>query len=399
MLRAPLITFATVVLAALSSSCSDSNSESLACGASDKSTSLIKGPSVGSSGNNSDNPFRALAVHPSDPATLYVGSEGNGIFKSTDGGANWTWLRSGIYHCDAYPEIYSIAIDPSDPSRMLMAANSGPGSPTSGHSSTAGVYKSTDAGNTWTQLNGGLSNSDTNFVHIVSGSHFLVGLGAGNSTNSGSTTFFTGGIFYTGISGTSWTQSTAPAAAAQSLFWQVVARASGMLAFGGNPTSGGGSGASGILKSTDSGLTWSALTQPLAGLDGAHIEASSDLQTIYANLRSGASSPTFYKSTNGGTSWTSPVGFTGPIRIIGGAATTALAGDGHQIFRTTDGFATTSTVLTAANGSNTIMAIESAPSNSSVVYATTKGLLVYRSTDGGLNFSLRSSIRTFIDSQ
>ena len=73
------------------------------------------GPGVGAGGNDSDNPFRSLAVHPTDPNTVIVGSEGNGIFKTIDGGASWQWLKSGLqYSVDpgggwcAYPETYEV---------------------------------------------------------------------------------------------------------------------------------------------------------------------------------------------------------------------------------------------------------------------------------------------------
>ena len=37
---------------------------------------------------------RVLAIDPSAPATLYAGTEGNGVFKSTNGGAGWLAVNS-----------------------------------------------------------------------------------------------------------------------------------------------------------------------------------------------------------------------------------------------------------------------------------------------------------------
>ena len=48
------------------------------------------GPPVGVGGNDSDNTFRSLVVHHTDPNTIMIGSEGNGSFESTDRGATWT---------------------------------------------------------------------------------------------------------------------------------------------------------------------------------------------------------------------------------------------------------------------------------------------------------------------
>src|SRR5438034_1355723 len=39
---------------------------------------------------------RALAIDPSTPATLYGGTNPNGVFKSTDGGTSWTAVNSGL---------------------------------------------------------------------------------------------------------------------------------------------------------------------------------------------------------------------------------------------------------------------------------------------------------------
>lgn len=384
----------SLVFALVACKKSSDSSSSGSCGSYDASTSLIKGPAVGSDGNNSDNPFRALAIHPTDPQVLYVGSEGNGLFRSADGGANWTWLRTGLLHCAAYPEIYSISIDSSNPNRMLLAANSGPGSPTGAHSSTAGVYYSTDAGTSWTQFNSGLSNSDVNSVLIIPGSHYLIGLGAGQSTN-GDGIFYNGGILIAGFSASTWSAANTPSSSATSVYWQMISRTSGLLAFGGNPITGSGV-ASGVIKSTDGGSTWTTVANPLGGLPGAHIEATQDLQTIFVNKRSGEGSPTFYKSVDGGANWTNPISADGPIRLIGSSGTIGVAGGGTGIVYTNNAFGSVTNVLTSAGQ---VMAIEVAPSNSNYVYATTKGLNVYRSTDGGQTFTLRSNIRTFIDSQ
>ena len=38
----------------------------------------------------------ALAIDPSNPATLYAGTERGGVFKSTNGGSSWTAVNSGL---------------------------------------------------------------------------------------------------------------------------------------------------------------------------------------------------------------------------------------------------------------------------------------------------------------
>jgi len=44
---------------------------------------------------------RALAIDPSDPNTLYAGTTG-GVFKSTNGGANWSAANNGLTNLNAH---------------------------------------------------------------------------------------------------------------------------------------------------------------------------------------------------------------------------------------------------------------------------------------------------------
>ena len=41
-------------------------------------------------------PIGALAIDPVTPATLYAGTDSNGVFKSTNGGASWSAVNTGL---------------------------------------------------------------------------------------------------------------------------------------------------------------------------------------------------------------------------------------------------------------------------------------------------------------
>ena len=75
---------------------------------------------------------RALAIDPITPRTLYAGTYGGGVFKSTDAGATWSAANTGLDSTG----VTALAIDPNTPS-TLYAGTGG------------GVFKSTDAGATW----------------------------------------------------------------------------------------------------------------------------------------------------------------------------------------------------------------------------------------------------------
>ena len=74
-----------------------------------------------------------LAVHPANPAIVYIGTLNSGVYKTTDGGENWFESTSGIM----VPDVRAIAIDPFNPSILYTGAQRG------------GIYKSTNAGETW----------------------------------------------------------------------------------------------------------------------------------------------------------------------------------------------------------------------------------------------------------
>jgi photosystem II stability/assembly factor-like uncharacterized protein len=102
----------------------------------------------------------AVAIDPSNPKTVWVGtgeswvrnsvSIGDGVYKSTDGGENWTNL--GLRDSE---HIAKILIDPKDSNTVLVCAT--------GHlwddNQERGVYKTSDGGQTWKKVLGGANGS------------------------------------------------------------------------------------------------------------------------------------------------------------------------------------------------------------------------------------------------
>jgi len=100
----------------------------------------------------------ALAVAPSNPNTIYVGSGeglrrpdlsvGDGIYKSTDAGRTWQHFgQDGSGLRDAQ-QIASIIVDPKDPNRLFVAAQGHPYGP----NPERGVYRSLDGGQTFQKV-------------------------------------------------------------------------------------------------------------------------------------------------------------------------------------------------------------------------------------------------------
>ena len=81
-----------------------------------------------------------LALDPASPSTMYAGIDADydypgfaELFKSTDGGKNWTQSDAGLV---LWSSVYSIAVDPEDSKRILAGTS-------------AGAYLSLDAGANW----------------------------------------------------------------------------------------------------------------------------------------------------------------------------------------------------------------------------------------------------------
>jgi hypothetical protein len=98
----------------------------------------------------------ALVLDPQTPTILYVALYMEGIFKSTDGGESWTAVNSGLpLYFEARVEATSmyvtdVVIDPTTPTTLYAQAFSNSGD---------GVYKSTDGGATWVSSHVGVSST------------------------------------------------------------------------------------------------------------------------------------------------------------------------------------------------------------------------------------------------
>ncbi|MGC1523769.1 MAG: hypothetical protein WA803_19665 [Steroidobacteraceae bacterium] len=109
----------------------------------------------------------AIAVAASNPNIMYVGSGeglhrpdlsvGNGVYRSSDAGQ--TWMHLGL---DDAEQIPSIAVDPRDANRVYAAVLGHPYGP----SAQRGVYRSVDGGATWSRVLDRGENTGSSFIRI-----------------------------------------------------------------------------------------------------------------------------------------------------------------------------------------------------------------------------------------
>lgn len=147
----------------------------------------IEGP------NNIGGRITCMAVSPTNSNVVFVGTPGAGIYKTTNGGTTWT----PVFDSKPFLYIGAIAIDPNNPN-TIYAGTGDPDVPFTVFIGD-GMYKSTDGGNTWTNI--GLAStkiinkivinpSNSNEIYVAALGNPIIpdnNRGVYKSTNAGST--------------------------------------------------------------------------------------------------------------------------------------------------------------------------------------------------------------------
>ena len=89
----------------------------------------------------------AVAGHDDQPYIYYTGFTGGGVYKTTDGGATWYNVSDGFFKTGSVG-----AIDVADSDPNVIYVGMGETDIRGNMSAGDGMYRSTDAGKTWTWL-------------------------------------------------------------------------------------------------------------------------------------------------------------------------------------------------------------------------------------------------------
>jgi photosystem II stability/assembly factor-like uncharacterized protein len=89
--------------------------------------------------------LRALVIAPSQPSTLFIGTNSQGVVKSTDGAASWARANNGLTAVGPY--VSALAVDPTTAETVYAAT-----SPTGQPDTPAKIFKSTDGAAHWRQI-------------------------------------------------------------------------------------------------------------------------------------------------------------------------------------------------------------------------------------------------------
>ncbi len=336
----------------------------------------------------------SIAFDPTIVNIVYVGAASGGLWKSTNGGDTWVPLT------DELPSlgVGGVAVDPFDPQIVILAT--GEGTPNADRVGGVGILKSTDGGATWNATSVSFSATSGHGFHFV-------------EVEPGTGVYLAGsvdGLWRSTDAGDNWTKVDGTTEDYFDAKWKP---GDAQRVYTARGSTWGGTV---IRMSTDAGVTWSTLGGGLPSSSGNSKTkiAVTDAQPswVYVNIVSSSTygSRGIWRSTNDGVSWSArntSLNMTGgqgwynlTLAVDPNDANRVIAG-GVELYRSTDGGLNFAEVGDGYGlGTDTAVhwdhhAIAWEPGSTSNLWVGTDGG-VWRSTDDGENWlSRREGISTY----
>ena len=252
----------------------------------------------------------AVTVDPSNPNTSYAGTSGRGIFRSTDAGQNWTQINNGLGNL----YVNDILVSPADPSIVLAGTGRGPlvGDP------GEGLYRSTNQGTSWTsRLAGFIGDID------VSPQNSQVMYAAGAPA-----------VFRSTNGGADWVQAFTDASVFQNVDMRAVAVSpadTNVVLVGGTTEGGTGS----VFRTINGGQAWTRVQDSGIPFVTSVVFSSSNSQLAFFGNGQG-----LWRSRDAGATWGVVFGGPAVLELLRDPldGNTFYAGtSGQGVFQTTNG--------------------------------------------------------------
>jgi photosystem II stability/assembly factor-like uncharacterized protein len=319
-----------------------------------------------------------IVINPSDPRILYCAipdgvrdSAHEGLWRSVDAGATWTLVLDG--------RMTDVVLSPADPRVLYTVSSKVFGG---GTAPRYGLFKSVDGGDSWAKLDVGVTDSlmGRTSIGICASQPEVLYVGVSQVTSADRT--FLIGVYKTTDAGGTWTKCDVPYDYMVSQGWYDNILGVNPL----NPDVAYAGGVS-LLVTRDGGRTWERV--PDQGVGGiVHVDqhaidfAADDPHTVYLGNDGG-----FFVGTGDGRSWEKRDRGLSITQFIGGAmppATDAMLFGGTQDNGTLQSSAAPAfdLVLYGDGGNGAVN-----PRNPAVMYATRETLKFFRSDDGGATWA------------
>lgn len=230
--------------------------------------------------------LNAVTPVPGNEDTVYVGSAAGGVWKTTNAGTSWTPVFDQV---GTLP-IGAVTLDPNNSNAVWVGTGDKNGGGCAGYFGQ-GVFLSEDAGATWSARNGtGATAMPLSIVNAVAvqptDSNVILAGGAGNCDMNGALSG--AGVFRSTDRGLTWARV-------------LSTNVEDIIFVPGTNTVYAGLINVGVSKSTDGGATWTPVNTGL-NASGSRLRlamAPSDSNTLYALI-----GDRLYQTINGGTNWT-----------------------------------------------------------------------------------------------
>lgn len=316
--------------------------------------------------------INCLVFHPTNPNIMFVGAACGGLWKSIDAGNTWT------SNTDLLPalSVSDLAIDPQNPLVMYLATGDKYGYFAGygfwGGTYSAGLMKSTDGGATWTTTNLNFAQTDASIIQ-----HIII-----NSTNTNTLLAATSaGIYKSTDAGTTWNN------VLPGIFTDLNNNPL-------NPDVLYASDRSIVYKSNDAGTSWSPILTTLSSSTSrtrvsiATTPADTNVVYVWSDDTT-ATDQNFFKSINGGLSFNvmaspetnaGPYGYYDRVLTVSPVDANLVYTGGFSIGVSTDGGNSWNTASGNIHPDN--HDLEFLPNNAGTLFSCNDGG-IYKSTDGG----------------
>ena len=310
--------------------------------------------------------IRPIWVNPDKTNSILIGSNSGGLWKTTNGGDNWTCLTNNLMTGG----VFDIAVNPNDTNIIYIATGTRltpNGDLGMSNNYSLGIFKSIDGGSSWTKLN----------IATSTGEHFR-GIVIKRADTSILYALSSDKVYKSTDSGSSWTTTPLTISTGQ-LLTDIIFKPN-------DPNTIYVSGyQNAIYKSTDAGANWINLAPNMLSLFAnsriaiaTNPEVSNELYAFYCNVDEPSQDNIIEKSIDGGNTWDTII--TEYLTGVHYAIVLKLSPEGDiyaggiNLWKSTDGGNTFPDVLRSSNIHVDFMDIEFPdPNDNDLIYVTTDG--------------------------